>query len=214
MKKILFLFVFVASFFSIEAQRVDFRLPISYSKRNPVNTPNASTPAFWYNTETGVMWRYNKTTTDWEVFVDQSYAELGMSNASALTISFAATTADTLLGMTAGQLSADFAVSSDGGVLTYSGTETKKFLLTYSVSFTFAEAVVVNAYIQRSGAPVYPTRTRNLPATAGNTVNSAGNSIVTLTSGQTLSLFFVPASHTGTDILTVSEANISLVEIK
>lgn len=212
MKQTLFLLVLGLLPFLGSAQKVDYRIPISYSKVNPTLTPTAVKSAFWYNTATGILWKYNKSTAAWEVFETQDYAEMAISN-DTLSLSFAGTTPDTLLGMTATQLSG-FTLSANGGVLTYTGIETKKFLLTYSTSFTFAEASVVNAYIVRSGTILYPTRTRNLPATAGNTVNSAGNAIVTLTAGQTLALFFVPGTHTGTDALTVYEANLSLVEIK
>lgn len=212
MKKLFFLFAFAFSFLSLKAQKVDFKQPISYSKLNPTKTPTAAQSAFWYNTATGVLWRYDKTTAAWVTYEDQNYAELTISN-DTLSISFAGTTPDTLEGFTASNLSG-FTLDTDGGVLTYTGTETKKFLLTYSVSFTFAEAVVMNAYIQKSGSIVYPTRTRNLPATAGNTVNSAATAIITLTAGQTVSLFFVPVTHTGTDALTVYEAGVTLVEIK
>jgi len=207
---IIFLFAFSALFAA--AQKVDFRLPISYSKQNPTLVPSAARSAFWYNSATGVLWRYDKTAAAWTEYQSRAYAEMGISN-DTLSISFAGTTADTLEGMTSANLSG-FTLSTDGGVLTYTGTETKRFLVNYSVSFTFAEAVVVSAYLVKSGTIQYLTKTRNLGATAGNTVNSAATAIITFTPGQTLSLFFVPATHTGTDALTVYEANVSILEIK
>ena len=212
MKHIILLLAFCAAFFGATAQKVDFRQPISYSKVNPTRTPTAAQSHFWYNTATGIMYRYDKTVVAWVTYETQNYAEFGISN-DTLSISFAGTTPDTLQGMTSANLSG-FTLSTDGGVLTYAGTETKRFLVNYSVSFTFAEAVVVSAYLVKSGTIQYPTKTRNLGATAGNTVNSAATAIITFTPGQTLSLFFVPASHTGTDALTVYEANVSILEIK
>lgn len=213
MKNLVLFFVFSVLFaVSATAQKVDFRQPISYSKVNPVNVPSASKPAFWYNTATGILWRYDKASAAWVEYDSRAYAEMGISN-DTLSISFAATTPDTLEGLTSGSLSG-FTHNSEGGVLTYTGLTAKKFLLTYSASFTFAEAVPVWAYIVQSGTSKLLSRTRALPATAGNTVNVAGNTIVTLTTGQTISLFFVPTAHTGTDALTVYEANVSLVEIE
>jgi hypothetical protein len=212
MKQIILFFLFSLCALFLTAQKVDFRQPISYSKVNPVNVPSASKSAFWYNTATGVLWRYDKASAAWVEYNSRAYAEMGISN-DTLSISFAATTPDTLEGLTSGSLSG-FTHNSEGGVLTYTGLTTKKFLLTYSASFTFAEAVPVWAYIVQSGTSQLLSRTRALPATAGNTVNVAGNTIVTLTTGQTISLFFVPTAHTGTDALTVYEANVSLVEIE
>ena len=212
MKKaiLFFLFAFAASLMT--AQKVDFRLPITYSKVNPVQVPTASKSAFWYNSATGILWRYDKTAVAWVEYQSRAYAEMGISN-DTLSISFAATTADTLEGFTSGSLSG-FTHNSEGGVLTYSGPHTKKFLVNYSVSFTFAEAVPVWAYIQVSGSAQLLSRTRALPATAGNTVNVSGQTIVTLTTGQTVALFFVPTAHTGTDALTVYEGNVTLTEIE
>lgn len=205
-----FLFLGILSF--VNAQKVDYKQPISYSKVDPTRTPTAFQSHFWYNTTSGVLWRYDKAEVSWAEYNSRAYAEMGISN-DTLSISFAATTPDTLEGMTAGNLSG-FTLNSDGDLLTYTGATTKKFLLTYSASFTFAEAVPVWAYIVKSGSVQYMSRTRVLPATAGNTVNVSGTSIVSLSQGQTIALFFVPTTHSGTDALTVYEANVSLVEIE
>lgn len=212
MKQTLFLLIFCFCALFASAQKIDFKQPISYSKVNPSKVPTASQSHFWYNTATGVLWRYDKAETAWVEYQSRAYAEMGISN-DTLSISFAATTPDTLEGMTAGNLSG-FTLNSDGDLLTYTGATTKKFLLTYSASFTFAEAVPVWAYIVKSGTVQYMSRTRVLPATAGNTVNVSGTSIVSLSQGQTIALFFVPTTHSGTDALTVYEANVSLVEIE
>ena len=212
MKQTFFIFLFAFSALFAAAQKVDFRLPISYSKQNPTLVPSAARSAFWYNSATGILWRYDKTAAAWTEYQSRDYAEMGISN-DTLSISFAGTTADTLEGMTSGSLSG-FTHNSEGGVLTYSGPHTKKFLLTYSASFTFAEAVPVWAYVVQSGTSKLLSRTRALPATAGNTVNVSGNTILTLTTGQTVALFFVPTAHTGTDALTVYEANVTLTEIE
>lgn len=214
MKKTLLFFLFAFAALSMTAQKVDFRLPITYSKQNPSIVPNASKSVFWYNTATRVLWHYDRTpgVVAWVEYNSRAYAEMGISN-DTLSISFAGTTADTLEGLTSGSLSG-FTHNSEGGVLTYSGPHTKKFLVNYSASFTFAEAVPVWAYIVQSGTAKLLSRTRALPATAGNTVNVSGQTIVTLTTGQTIALFFVPTAHTGTDALTVYEANVTLTEIE
>jgi len=213
MKQAIFLLIFCFCALFATAQKVSYRLPISYSTVNPSIVPTASKSVFWYNTATRVLWHYDRTpgVAAWVEYNSRAYAEMGISN-DTLSISFAGTTADTLEGMTAGSLSG-FTLSSDG-LLIYSGPHTKKFLLTYSTSFTFAEAVPVWAYIVQSGTSKLLSRTRALPATAGNTVCVSGNTIVTLTTGQTIALFFVPTTHTGTDALTVYEANVTLVEIE
>lgn len=212
MKQILFLLLFCLCAFFAGAQKVDYKIPFDYSKVSPTRTPSAIKSAFWYNTETGVLWNYDKTAGAWVEYLSKNYGEMGISN-DTLSLSFAATTADTLQGMTGGSLSG-FLVSADGGNLVYIGAHTKTFLAKYSASFTFAEAVPVWAYLQVSGSAKLLSRTRALPATAGNTVNVAGQTIVTLTPGQTVSLFFVPTTHSGTDALTVYEANVTLTEIE
>ena len=212
MKQALFLLIFCFCALFATAQKITSKQPTSYSKVNPANVPTASQPNFWYNTATGVLWRYDKAEAAWVEYQSRAYAEMGISN-DTLSISFSGTTADTLEGLTSGSLSG-FTHNTEGGVLTYTGANTKKFLATYSASFTFAEAVPVWAYLQQSGSAKLLSRTRALPATAGNTVNVSGQTILTLTTGQTVSLFFVPTTHSGTDALTVYEANVTLVEIE
>jgi len=212
MKKTLFLLAFSFAAIFVSAQKVDYKQSTNYSKVDPRSTPRAHEPHFWYNTESGVLWRYDKTAAAWAEYQSRYYGEMGISN-DTLTISFAATTADTLQGMTGGSLSG-FLVSGDGGSIVYTGVHTKTFSLNYSASFTFAEAVPVWAYIVHSGTAKLLSRTRALPATAGNTVNVSGGTILTLVPGETVSLFFVPTAHTGTDALTVFEANVTLVEIE
>lgn len=213
MKNTLFaIFAVLTLFGTATAQKIDRYLPVGYTKIVPSAVPNIAATQLRFNTANSSLYKYNRNTGQWETIGENYYAEMGISN-DTLSISFAGTTPDTLEGLTSGDLSG-FAHNSEGGVLTYNGTTTKRFLVNYSTSFTFAEAVVVNAYIVISGTIQYPTRTRNLPATAGNTVSSSGSAIITLTPGQTVSLFFVPASHTGTDALTVYEANVTLTEIK
>jgi hypothetical protein len=214
MKRLIFFFAFALLAIAVEAQKVNYRLPISYSTSNPTIVPAAANSVFWYNTSTRTLWHYDRTpgVVAWVEYNSRAYAEMGINN-DTLSLSFSATTADTLEGLTSGSLSG-FTNNTEGGVLTYSGPHTKKFLLTYSASFTFAEAVPVWAYIVQSGTSKLLSRTRALPATAGNTVNVSGQTILTLTTGQTVALFFVPTTHTGTDALTVYEANVTLVEIE
>ena len=214
MKKLLFLFgpllFFCHGSYAQGGHTINYFHPIPYTKQNPTTAPKVSQSKFLYNTETGVLWQYRNGA--WTKHNEQSYASMVISN-DTLSISYAGTTADTLEGMTSGGLS-DFTLDADGGTLTYTGALTKTFKVNYSTSFTFAEASVVFAYMVKNGTIVYPTRTRNLPATAGNMVNSAGQGIITLSTGNTVGLFFVPGTHTGTDVLTVYEANVILEELK
>lgn len=209
-----FYLLFLSNAFSQGGHKIDAFVSIPYTKYAPVATkaPSVGQSNLLYNSVSGILYKWNKSSAHWEDYNSQDYAELGISN-DTLSISFAGTTPDTLLGMTSTNLQG-FTLSSDGGVLTYTGDRTKTFLLSYSTSFTFAEASVMFAYIVKNGAIIYPTRTRNLGATAGNMVNSAGNAIFSISPGQTLSLFFVPGTHTGTDALTVYETNIIISELK
>lgn len=211
MKHILLSFCLLFAASALTAQKIDFKLPINYSKVNPSKVPTAAQSAFWYNSATGVLWKYDKTAAAWVEYLAKQYAEAGISN-DTLSISFAGTTADTLQGLTAGNLNG-FSLSGDGGYLVYNGVHTKTFAVSYSTSCTFAEASVVFAYIAKNGTADLLTRTRALPATAGNTINLSGNGIISLATGDTVSLFFVPATHSGTDALTVYEANITLTEL-
>lgn len=212
MKHILFPLFFCLFAVAATAQRIDFKQPISYSKVNPTKVPTAAQSAFWYNTTTGKLYRYDKAGAEWVDYSGGDYAEMGISN-DTLSISFAATTADTLEGMTAGSTSG-FTLNSDGGILTYNGASVKRFLLNYNTSFTFAEnANIVRSYIVQNGSAVLKTRARQTVTTAGDNVNTSGNCILTLSPGDTVGLFFVPSAHTGTDALTVYEVNVSLVEI-
>lgn len=210
MRKFLALAIFLCLSLTAIGQAVSFYLPVTYSKYAPTKAPKSGASNLWFNTSNSCLYRYVKD-AGWENLNAPNHAQFGISN-DTLSISFAGTTADTLQGMTAGSLSG-FSLSSDGGVLTYNGTRAKTFSLNYSASFTFAEAVVVSSYLVRSGTIIYPTKTRVLGATAGNMVSVSGTAIVSLSPGQTLSLFFVPATHTGTDALTVYEANVTLTEL-
>lgn len=85
-----------------------------------------------------------------------------------ITLAFAATTADTVEGFTAGLLHG-FSLGGDHSLI-YTGARQGRFLLNYSVSFTFAEAGTLTSYVKVNTDIKYKSRRRQIAATAGNVV--------------------------------------------
>ena len=137
---------------------------------------------------------------------------MGIEN-DTLTLSFAATTADTLTGMTSGFLNG-FAFDSDFA-LRYTGNKQARFYLNYSVSFTFAEAAnTISSYIKQNTTVVYKSKRRQKVISVGDNVTSSGGCILTLEPGDRILLFFQPTTHTGSDDLTVYECNLALTQLR
>ena len=123
---------------NIFAQKIDYSRPVAYSKLNPTARPTNARPyEVWKNTETGILWIWDKANGAWSRQNPEYYGEMGISN-DTITLAFAATTADTLEGFTAGLLHG-FSLGGDHSLI-YTGARQGRFLLNYSVSFTFAEA--------------------------------------------------------------------------
>jgi hypothetical protein len=213
MKKIFFLLAFAFAFFgNIEAQKISRWLPPAYSTRVPTASPTLMQSHLWFNTTNSELYGYDRTTAEWGQYAKKpAYGELSIS-ADTATFSFTASNAAAIDELTAGLLSADFAVNTDS-TITYNGAANGIFRINYSASFSFAEAVVMNGYVQVGTSPVTRSKFRQTVTTATVERNSvAGSCIVQLAPGAVLKFMFQSA-HTGTDVLTVYEFNLNLVQI-
>lgn len=212
MKNILIL-LFVGFFSAfLNAQKIDYIRGTAYSTSNPTARPTNARPyQLWKNTATGILWVWDNANSVWSRQNPEYYGEMGIEN-DTLTLGFAATTADTLEGVTAGLLNG-FALDGDFSIR-YTGEKQGRFLLNYSTSFTFAEAGTITSYVKQNTTIVYKSKRRQIVATAGNNVTSSGNCLLTLQPGDRILLFFQPTTHTGSDDLTVYECNVSLTQLK
>lgn len=204
--------LFLAASAKLSAQRVDYVYGVAYSTQDPSAFPRTNRPwQVWKNTATGVLWNFDRTQGKWIPDNLVYYGEMGIE-ADTLTNAYAAAAEDTIRGFTAGLLSG-FALDGDFA-LRYTGTTPNTFLLTYSTTVTFAEAATLTMYVKQNTSIVYKSRQRQIVATAGNNVNVSGNCLLTLSPGDRIALFLFPTSHSGSDDLTVYEANIALTQVK
>ena len=195
-----------------DAQKVASTQGVAYSTSNPATAPSSGRPhQLWLNTETGILFAWDKSARAWYRQNNDLYGEMGIEQ-DTLTLAFAATTADTVEGFTAGLLHR-FSLGGDHSLI-YTGARQGRFLLNYTVSFTFAEAGTLTSYVKVNTDIEYKSRRRQIVATAGNVVTVSGSCIVTLETNDTVSLWFFPTAHTGSDDLTVYEANISLAQLR
>lgn len=215
MKHILFVLAIIAALVlpdRTQAQTISSKQPVAYSTANPSAAPNGSRPQqLWLNTESGILWAWDKSASTWYRQNNDFYGEMGIDN-DTLTLAFAAVTPDTLEGLTAGQLHG-FSLGGDHSLI-YTGTRQGRFLLKYSVSFTFAEAGTLTSYVKQNTTVVNRSRRRQIVATAGNVVTVSGECILTLSTNDKVSLWFFPTTHTGSDDLTVYECGVTLTQLR
>jgi hypothetical protein len=216
MKRIIFILalIFAALVFPdfSQAQTISKTVGTAYSTQNPSAAPNGSRPQqLWLNTETGILWAWDKSARAWFRQNNDLYGEMAISD-DTLTLAFAAVTADTLEGFTAGQLHG-FSLGGDHSLI-YSGDRQGRFLVEYSVSFTFAEAGTLTSYLKQNTDIVYKSRRRQIVSTAGNNVTSSASCILVLNPGDKLSLWFFPTTHTGSDDLTVHEGGVTVTQLR
>ncbi len=198
--------------FGLNAQKVTKSAAVDYSNRVPATVPAANKSSLWFYTVTSDLYGYDKTTEEWGVFSKKSaYGEMSISNDTS-TLSFAGTTPAAIGGLTSNLLN-DFTLTNDS-MLTYTGAKNGVFKISYTTSFSFGEAGIMAGYVRVGSAILYRTRFRQSVTTATTErVNAAGSAIVQLAPGDVLKLVFAPGSHTGTDVLTVYEANLNVEEI-
>lgn len=216
MKQIIFIFAIIAAALcptgNVQAQTISSKHPVAYSTSNPSAAPNGSRPQqLWLNTETGILYAWDKSARAWFRQNNDYYGEIGIEQ-DTLTLSFAAVTPDTLEGLTAGLLHG-FSMGGDHSLI-YTGARQGRFLLNYSVSFTFSEAGTLTSYVKVNTDIEYKSRRRQIVATAGNVVTVSGSCIVTLNTNDKVSLWFFPTAHTGSDDLTVYECNLALTQLR
>ena len=216
MKRIIFILALIFAALVVpdlaKAQTVSKTVGTAYSTQNPSAPPNNSRPQqLWFNTETSILWAWDKSASTWYRQNNDYYGEMGITD-DTLTLSFAAVTPDTLEGLTAGQLHG-FSLGGDHSLI-YTGTRQGRFMLNYSVSFTFAEAGTLTSYVKQNTTVVNRSRRRQIVATAGNVVTVSGECILTLSTNDKVSLWFFPTTHTGSDDLTVYECGVTLTQLR
>lgn len=212
MKQALFIAILLASFFTATAQKVDRWGQVPYSGRVPTNTPKFSEAQIWLNTSAGDMYTYTRSTGEWNALAKQSsYAEMSISNDTS-TISFAATTAAPIQDLTVGPISG-FTMISDS-LLRYDGAEAAVFQVGFEASIMFAEAAnIIRGYVEVNGTEQTRARFRQTTTLTTENETVAGSALVTLNPGALIRFMFQPSTHTGTDVLTIYQFNLNLVEI-
>lgn len=72
----------------------------------------------------------------------------------------------------------------------------------------------MTGYIKVGTSIVYPSRFRQTITTLTTERNNvSGTALITLNPGDVLKVVFAPGTHTGTDVLTVYECNLNLVQV-
>lgn len=212
MKKILFLIAFAFAFFNAEAQKIDTRVLLPQSKRAPVTAPKIADPQVWFNTTSGDLYTYRRSTAEWRAVATQpAYAEMSISNDTS-TISFAATTAAPIQDLTVGPVSG-FTMVSDS-VLQYDGDVAAVFRISYSSSILFAEAAnIIRGYVEVNGSESTRTKFRQTMTLVTENEMVSGTALVMLNPGALVRFMFQPSTHTGTDILTIYQFNLNIVQV-
>lgn len=212
MKKILFLLAFTFAFLNAEAQRVDRWGSIPYSSRVPTAAPKITEAQVWFDTDNGNMYTYRRSTADWQTVAHKAtYAEMSISNDTS-TISFAATTAAPIQDLTVGPISG-FTMISDS-LLRYDGEVAATFQVGFEASILFAEAAnIIRGYVEVNGTEQTRARFRQTMTLTTENETVAGSALITLNPGALVRFMFVPSTHTGTDVLTIYQFNLNLVEI-
>ena len=215
MKKYLFLISFTIAF--LMATNASAQTParwgsIPYGNAIPTYHPKVQESQFWYNLVNSTLYQYNRLTALWEPMARRSkYGEMSLATGTT-TISFAATTAAPVENLTVGPISG-FSMVSDS-VLRYTGTEAKTFSVNYSISMSFAEAAnLITGYVEVNGTESARTKFKQTLTLTTETETVGGTAILVLQPGALIRFMCAPASHTGTDILTISQFNLNIQEV-
>lgn len=213
MKYILFLFALLLCLApTLSAQKINRWLPVTYSNRVPVNSPSLIESHLWFNATNSTLYGYDRATAEWSAMSKKAaYGEMSISNDTS-TLSFTNTTPAAIGGLTAGPTS-DFTLTTDS-TLRYDGATAGVFRANYSASISFAEVGIMTGYIKVGTSIVYPSRFRQTITTLTTERNNVGGTaLITLNPGDVLKVVFAPGTHTGTDVLTVYECNLNLVQV-
>jgi len=211
--KQIFLFAFLlVSFFTVSAQKIDRWGQVPYSGRVPTGDPKITEAQVWFNVGAGDLYTYNRNTGDWSALARKSaYAEMSISNDTS-TISFAATTAAPIQDLTVGPISG-FTMVSDS-LLRYDGEVAAVFQVSFSGSILFAEAAnIIRGYVEVNGTEQTRARFRQTMTLVTENETVAGSALLTLNPGALVRFMFVPSTHTGTDILSIYQFNLNLVQV-
>lgn len=213
MKHIIAILAILAIFtFQATAQKVDTRTTIPNSKRIPTTAPKLWESHLWFNTATSDLYKYDRSTKVWGVMqMTPAHAEMSISNDTS-TISFAATTPAPIQDLTSGPISG-FTMISDS-LLRFDGLEAKTFQVSYSGSILFAEAAnIIRGYVEVNGSASTRTQFRQTQTLTTENETVGGTALITLNPGALVRFMFVPSAHTGTDILTIYQFNLNLVQV-
>ena len=196
---------------TLSAQKINRWLPVTYSNRVPVNSPTLTESHLWFNATNSTLYGYDRVTAEWSPMSKKAaYGEMSISNDTS-TLSFTNTTPAAIGGLTAGATS-DFTLTTDS-TLRYDGATAGVFRATYSASISFAEAGIMTGYISVGTTAQTRTRFRQTITTLTTERNNvSGTALITLNPGDVLKVVFAPGTHTGTDVLTVYECNLNLVQ--
>jgi len=137
-----------------------------------------------------------------------AYAEMYIDDANPDTISITSGTPAEGTDWTAGELS-NFTYSA--GRLTYTGTETAKFLVNSSISFSFSTvSSVVECWVYKNGTEVTKSEMHRKIGTGGDVGNGGQTCILELATNDYIEVFF-DADNSG-DVI-IQNANVNLIKI-
>ena len=148
-------------------------------------------------------------------FFDQveSYAEMYIDDTDPDTIAFlsGSTTPAEGTNWTSGDLEG---WTYSAGRLTYTGTETARFAINTSISFSFSESNInVESWIYKNNAEIPGSEFHRKIGTGGDIGNAGHSCIVEMATNDYIEIFFAPETHTGDDNLIIQNANVSIQKI-
>lgn len=197
----------------MQAQKINFLHPVPHRSALPNNAPTFAKPHLEVNQLTGTVSVYSRNDREWSTLqkTGADYGEMYIADTCAM--SFAATTALPIERLTAGTLSG-FTMVSDS-VLRYDGTEAKVFQALFNGSISFSEANnILSGYFIIGTTAQTKSRFKTTAVTLNARYNVTGSALLTLSPGDTVRFMLVPSTHTGTDVITVRDGNIALVEVR
>jgi len=199
---------------SVAAQQIKFLQPLPHRTVDATVKPSFAKPHVSVNMETGTLQVYSRNDAAWsdvQTVGSNAYGEMYIADTCAM--SFAATTALPIERLTGGLLQ-DFVMVSDS-VLKYTGADTKVFRVSYSVSLSFSEANnILSGYVIIGSTAQTKSRFKVTATTINERYVVSGSALISLAQNETVRVMLVPSAHTGTDIITVRDGNINIVEVR
>jgi len=159
-----------------------------------------------------IEFRLNRITHEWDQIKAQtlknSYAEMYIVDTTPGTATITAGTPSEVSNWVSGDLNG---FSHSSGRLTYTGVETKRFLINTSLSLKYSAAnSLIESWIYKNGVMLEDSEMYRQIGTAGDVGNGGKTLIVELSTNDYIEVFF-DADNNGT--LTMDGANVNIIQI-